>query len=535
MNYKKRLLQVMPLVVILSSSCSGLGGGGSRIPSSDNVLVVDLHTFMPTGSSGSADLTTITVTKEIADEFYEKEKIKIKWFTAKTLDGEVEEASADYIKAIQNGTMPAIGFSWSAFKDRKYYLPLDEYLDTPNEYLTEAEKALYPTWRDQFPEYLWAGKECGDESGQTIAIPLVLNPGPATGWFYNKNFFTENKFDIPRTWDEFYDLCTDSRIQGNKTGPFVYNQTAKITGWEIQFSIGPAFANALSSVTDTNHDGLVSEKETLEAVINGYFSPLESVNPQYYQVAQGCYYMLKEFYTTMLPSNWKTVNASTYWGDKAGTGLLRQNGLWALRYENGNNAYHPSWKYGAFPAPVVSSDSRSSLNALGLTEAAKMLKTVNINQIDATSSESMKSIGEKFVETIKPTPSLYLNLMKHGIYDNEKVKENAVKFLKFLSTPENVTKILQDHQGVLGGVSGTIPGVILKDWLLQEFPEVPTCKWPDAYIVANNQKINQALMRWIATNTESADDEFFSLVSDQQISGARAYKETLSTGDDENL
>ena len=133
------LKKIPYLVLLVALTSCNTSSTTHTIPSNANVLVVDMHTFMPTGSTSSADLVSVTATKTIAENFEKETGIKIKWFSGKTLDGEVEAASADYIKAIQNGTMPAIGFSWSKFKERGYYLDLNSYLDTPNEFLPNLE------------------------------------------------------------------------------------------------------------------------------------------------------------------------------------------------------------------------------------------------------------------------------------------------------------------------------------------------------------------------------------------------------------
>ncbi len=517
---KKRTFQFIAGCLVTSLTACGATRAENKIPSNDKVLVVDLHTFMPTDSS-SADLVSITVTQTIADEFEEATGIRIKWYTGKSLDGEVEQASGDYIKSIQNGTMPAIGFSWSAFTDRGYYLDLNKYLATENEFLSESEKAKYPTWKDQFPSYLWDTKECVDANGTIIAVPLLLNPGPATGWFYNKTKFDNAGYDVPTTWNQFRELCMD--FQGDTTGPFVYNQTAKITNWELKFSIGPAFANALVDVVDTNKDGKVSEGEKLEGVLNGTYSPLQSENPQYYQIAQGCYQVLKDFYKSMLPDNWKTANAETCWSN--GQAMMRQNGLWSIRAENGENSKR-SWKYGIFAAPVVGKDSQSFLNNKGLTQAAAALNEVDTVKVEEKEEWQISELGKAFTDLYKPDASLYVNLMKHGIYDNEKVLENAVKFLKFLSTPKNVSRMCNDHQGVLGGVMGATPGTALKSWLQQTFPVVPQASWPEAYTVANNNTINTALAKWIAGTMD--DNTFYQTIASEQKAGAQAYKNSLS-------
>lgn len=516
MNQKPSKIVLALAATCLIGGCAQ-GTASERIPSTDKVLVVDLHTWMPTGSSTDADLVSITATQEIADEFKELTGITIKWFTGKSLDGESEEASADYIKAIQNGTMPAIGFSWSAFTDRGYYMDLSEAMETANEFLDEKEQALYPTWKEQFPSYLWTLKENVDADGKIIAVPLTLNPGPATGWFYNKTSFEAQGHQIPASWNEFRSLCTE--IQSNtEAGPYPYKQTISLDNWEFNFAIGPSFANLLLDQTDTNKDGVVNEKERMIGVQNGFFSPLKEENPDNYQIAQAAYYTIKDFYNNMLPSNWKTAQSATAWSN--GKALLRENGLWAIRAEKGNDNTR-DWKYGVFPMPLVNKDSKSFLEGKGLGVAASKLVDNPTVKLDESKEYTSLSRAEAFIDLYKPAPSLYVNLMYNGVYHNEKVKENAIKFLKFLSTPENVSKLIVDHQATLGGVKGAVPGTSLSEWLMSSFPETPNCEWPTAIALSDKVSLNQQLSKWV--NNSIDDAVFFSNVSSIQKEAASKY------------
>ncbi len=507
---------VLGVTALFIASCAE-NTATERIPSSDKVLVVDLHTWMPTGSSTDADLVSITATQDIADEFKELTGITIKWFTGKSLDGESEEVSADYIKAIQNGTMPAIGFSWSAFTDRGYYMDLTEAMNDVNEFLSEEDQALYPTWKDQFPSYLWTLKENVDSEGKIIAVPLTLNPGPATGWFYNKTRFEAQGYEIPTSWNEFRVLCNE--IQTNtEAGPYPYKQTISLDNWEFNFAVGPSYANLLSSLLDTDNDGTVSEKERMTGVKNGVFSPVKEENPDNYQIAQAAYYTIKDFYSNMLPSNWKTAQSATAWSN--GKALLRENGLWAIRAERGNDNTR-DWKYGVFPMPLVNKDSKSFLESKGLGVAASKLVDNEIVSLDSSKEYTNLSRSEAFIDLYKPDPSLYVNLMYNGIYNNEKVKENAIKFLKFLSTPENVSKMIVDHQATLGGVKGAVPGTSLSQWLMSSFPEEPNCEWPTAITLSDKVSLNQRFSKWV--NGSIDDATFFSDVSTIQKEAAKTY------------
>jgi len=517
----------IPIITPESGDEGGNGQGVHDIPSTDNLLVVDLHSFMPSDSS-SADVSTITCTKDIAEEFKEKTGITIKWFTGKNTAGETEEVSEDFIKAIQNGTMPAIGFSWSRFIDRGYYMDITNWLDTPNEFLSAEDAQLYPTWKSQFPDYLFSTKEIANQNGNIIAVPILLDPGPSTGWFYNPNNF---RAGTPTTWNEFRDAAID--VRSNDAGPFPYKKTSAINNWEMQFSIGPSFAYALREINDYDLDGKVTEAETLQGVLDGHFSPLESENPHHYQTVRAAYYMLKDFYRKILPSNWKSADPTEKWDKNGNDVALRQNGLWAIRAESNKDGVKRPWKYGCFATPVVSQDSATWLEDNGFSDIVDLLPDEEPISLDVTDVNSLTSITPAFVDMYKPKASLFLNLMYHGIYQNKKVEENAIKFLKYLTTPDCLNRIISEHGGVLGGAKGCAAPSNLYNvkektgWLTQKFPVVPDYTWPDAYVLANNIRINTQFTVWCSSNSASDDETFFNELAKEQLAGANAYKKSI--------
>ena len=133
-NLKKIFAAVMACALSLSAfaGCSGDGDGNGDggyvstdwmekllatdldygqdltgdIASTEDTLVVDLHTHMPTTDG------TISATKIIANEFYKETGIKIKYVSNKDLNGQDEEVSEWLIKRVNTETMPAISFSW---------------------------------------------------------------------------------------------------------------------------------------------------------------------------------------------------------------------------------------------------------------------------------------------------------------------------------------------------------------------------------------------------------------------------------------
>lgn len=518
-----KILFVGNMVFLLT--LTGCGGGTSNsnyvIPSSDNVLYVNLGSYTPTGNEAGADVNSTTSTQEIADDFEKETGIKIKW-TVTTGTGGVATTSQECINRIQTGTMPAIMMTWSLFKDRDYYMPLDEYLKTPNEFLSADDQAAFPTWGDQFYSYLLSTADVDtNDKGETIAMPFTLNPGPATGWFYNKKAFADNSYEVPTSWNQFRTLTRKFR-RNPGAGPYPWSTT--MTGitdqWDFNFSIGPSFAKYLASDLDADGNGTISLSEKNQAYINGVYSPLQSRNPKNYQIARAAYYTLKDYYNSMLSVEYRSVDGASPWG--AGTAVLRENGLWTLPVEEGFNNTR-EWESGIFPIPSVGLDSKEFLTAYKLTDAASRLTDPKLVQIDPDKKYNNTTRADAFIKLYEPEPSLYVNLMKHGIYDNKKVLENAIKFLKFCTLPENISKMVVEKQGVLQSVYGAAPGSVLNDWISNAFAKEDTnAGWVSYLSSSYAQDIDNLFMSWVGNGIE--DEDFFTQFDALQVKDGKAYK-----------
>ena len=101
----------------------------------------------------------------------------------------------------------------------------------------------------------------------------------------------------------------------------------------------------------------------------------------------------------------------------------------------------------------------------------------------------------------------------------------AVKFLKFLTTPDNISMIAEEMGSVLGAVKGSTYNSVLDDWLDQSFPIVPETNWPLAFNSDQNDRLNRLFGEWVLGAHE--DDAFFAQVNTIQQAGADAYIEAL--------
>lgn len=468
------------------------------IASTEDTLVVDLHTHMPTTDG------TVSATKTIANEFYKLTGIKVRYVSDKDLKGESAEVSEWLIKKVQNEKMPAISFTFSKFTDRDYYIVLDEILKTPNQF-TEVDELGHECWKDMFYDYLWTQEGQINARNEIIAVPITLSPGTATCWFYNKSIFKENGINVPNNFSEFLEQV--DKLKGKEIidsdgktstlypiAPYQNQLQINANNWINRFSIGPSFANylVLNTDIDLDGDGKLSEFEGLIGVLKGYFDPK---NGPYKEVARDYYRVTYEYYTQYLSSGWINVDWQTKWNQ--GTVAMINNGVWQFTNEFNNEAVHENWDFGMFPSPLV--DSKTSQYA---TDFEMSDGPTNSNSV------------------------FFLNLMKDGIKGNKTVLKNAILFLQFLTTVDCIDLIIQEHGAELGSVKGSTPDEKLSTyWLNQKFPVVPEAIWPDAYVTSCNNYLNANFSQWI--NGIINDDAFYSAVSQYQKQGAIEYLNNL--------
>ncbi len=462
--------------------------------SEEGRLSVDLHTLMPTLDG------TVSATKVIATEFEKLTGIKIKYVNDKPLLGEQDDVSEWLIQSVQNDSVPVISFSWSAFTDRDYYMSMDEILQLPNVFV-EAGQPGSEHWADMFESYLWKDSEILASSGDIIAVPLTVNPGSATCWYYNKSIWTANNLTIPTNWAQF--ISNAEAIKGKQgydtdgnlsdlfgIASYGNQKLLSLSNWASEFSIGPSFGATIMANTDIDldGDGTVTTQELLRGVKKGYFSTNES-NP-HYMVAREYYRVCKEYYAETLDDGWMSTDYQEYW-NKGRVGMI-QNGLWQLTNELNNMAVHTQWDFGMFVPPLV--DKQTSEYAS------------DINYVTGP---------------YEPAASVYLNVMKDGIKGDKTILKNTILYLMYLTTVECQNLIIQEHGACLGANIDATPSNALVEWLNQDFPVVPNIEWPTAFTTLDNYYLDASFASWV--NGSISDEQFYSDVEKYQQQGADSY------------
>lgn len=446
-------------------------------------LLVDMHGWMPTvNTEATAENPTVFLSPQnIADKFHELyPNITISWARTKPVGGLQSELAEWFTTQINAGTCPAIAFSWGTyFQDRDWYLPLDEYLATPNEFVEGNEK-----WSDMFPEYLWKSTDVADANGRVVAIPIALYAGPATGYYYNKDAFEELELAVPRTWEELV-AASRALTEAGYTGiaPVSFLNRIQFPSWVEQFSVGPYIAAGIMEETDYDGDGQVTTTEQLRGVKEGLYNPVDK------PYAREMFLQLKRYYTEVLETGWDSTDYNDSWNQgKVG---LKEDGLWNLQAENGNKERKCS--YGVFAVPPISTDT---------TEYA----------VEAQYTEK---------GPYQPGPDLQLNIMKDAVKDDPALLDAAVKFLKFMTTPENISALVLEQGSDIGAVKGSEVPPILAEWMDQPFAITPKTNWPGAFTDEQNLALDSNMELWVKGSL--TDEEFFAKVNEIQQQGADDY------------
>lgn len=185
---------------------SGNGGGnaggdttGGGSPSGEQVTLKFVHKFPEEGR--------MNYFKEVIADF-EKENPNIKIEMTAYGDEEIKDKTR---VLLGSDDAPDIFFTWSGERITQYVdsgnaLDITKYLDEDKE------------WKDHFNQ---AMLECCNKNGSYWAIPWDYS---SKEMIYNKKIFTELGLEIPKTWDEFLDVCQKIKDSGKYTPIAIGNQ-----------------------------------------------------------------------------------------------------------------------------------------------------------------------------------------------------------------------------------------------------------------------------------------------------------------------
>jgi len=445
-------------------------------------LLVDMHGWMPTLNTVPTleSPKVLNAPRLLAQEFERQTGIKIKWAYSKPVGGLEDEMGQWFTTQIAGDSCPVIAFSWgSRFQDRNYYVDLTEIMNRKNEFVEGNE-----VWKDMYEPYLFAGGGGPvDARGRIVSVPISLYPGPFAGYYYNMEIFEEHDISIPATFEQLIDTSKEIQSHGyTGIAPWGHFKKYGLDQWVVQNTIGVPIAAKIIDQLDLDGDGRVSTLETLKAVYADKFSP------QQHDYAKEVYIQAKRYFTEALPAGWLDKDYMNEW-DMGKIGM-KEEGLWALNDEY--NRVSRDYDFGIFPATLLSTDTTPYAAEMQMTQSGPF----------------------------EPMPDLQLNIMKPAVDGNPELLEAAVKFLMFLTVPENVTMLCEEQGAALGAVIGSGYNSVLDDYLGQPFPIVPQVSWPMAFTSAANDTLNRRFGLWVLG--ERTDAQFYADVDEYQKAGADA-------------
>ena len=409
-------------------------------------LRVDLNTMMPAEDTSSPDAKKAA--QMIADEFMAMfPNVTIEWDRTKGDDWPYWMTTQ-----LAAGTAPDICFlQGSQFADRGWFIPLNDYLLEKNVFVEDNA-----VWKEMFPDYVWENYLCTDAADNIVAVPLTLYPGTATAYYYNKSIFEELNLSVPTEWADFVEICKKINDAGYVAVAPWKDNTSITTGlWDIQFSLGPTFSYALKDQWDLDGSGTMSQNELLRAAYKGVFNLSEDSG------GMVMYDLVKEKFNSILQTGAAATDYETMWNE--GKVAMMEDGLGRLPEENANTAR--DFEYGMFPVPVATSKTSEYAADVTYDQGA-------YNPPICESYQLVKSTIEG---------------------KGEGAAEVCVRFLQWLTTPDNVDLLVEEGKGAyIGAVKGTMIPSVLDEWLENEFARLPNSQWvmwptSDSYLRMSKQ------------------------------------------------
>lgn len=438
-------------------------------------IKVNLDALMPTLSeTPTAEQPEVFNSTQILKKAFELiyPNVKVEW--ARTVDTSSGENFLQYMNVqLASKTAPDITFAWgSSFASHNWFYDYNEILDKPNPFIAGSK-----SWREQFPDYLFSSWTLTDAKDRVLAIPLTLAPGTATALYYNKDIFSSLKIDPPKTWE---DLFSDSKILADKGyvsfspwgGPGSGNRKVSTNIWDVQFSLGPFYAEKQKELFDYNNDGNQSQSEVFRAAYEGHY--LVGSN----DYAQDLWNQVKRKYKECLQEGFENSDYESKW--VLGKVGLLEDGLWRFPSELSNT--DRKFSFGVIPPPAIDKNSSKFVNDLQFTEKGPYHPTS----------------GQTF-NIVMPS------VEAHG---GEGCLEACIAFLQFLTVPENNEMIILEGKGKSIGFqkSQKIPPE-LNDYFSQPFPKVPNYFWPGGFTNAGNESMSRILESWV--KDQISDNEFY--------------------------
>lgn len=427
-------------------------------------LIFDLNGLLPTTNTEPTEQqpTVFRSIQDIADEFCKMfPNVTINWAYSKKSVGDWAQWMTTQVAS--NDAPDIVMMHGSKYSDRGWYEDLTDVMNEPNIFIEKGERGSIH-WKDMFPDYMWLSSMTTNAKGQICAVPVMCYPGSATAYYYNKEIFEELNLDVPTNWEEFKNVCNIINNAGYvAVGPWSLNATANVDTWDIQFSLGPTYANKIKDQWDYDDNNYMTQDEMLRAVYEGVFygqgKNFENILSLYSEV--------KYKYNEILQTGAASTYYQPYW--TSGQVAMMEDGLWRINEENVDVLR--KFEYGMFPTPLADSTTSKYCTDFIFGEGAynpPICESFNIVK------EASKQKGEAHFEASK-------------------------LFLMYLTTPRNINRMVDEQHGqYIGAVYDTIVPLEVVDYIKGNFPRTPNCNWTTGVTVDTQTKMSRYFQYWVS-------------------------------------
>lgn len=467
-SYQKTL----PIILLALASCASgdignpTGSGREDIIINNGepiTLLCDLNGLLPTTNTEPTEQqpTVFRSIQDITDEFCAMfPNVTIEWAYSKKSVGDWAQWMTTQVAS--NDAPDIVMMHGSEYSDRGWYEDLTDVMDEPNPFIEPGERGA-ERWKDLFPDYMWLSDMTTDAANRICAVPVMCYPGTATAYFYNKEIFEELHLSVPKDWEEFKDVCDAINEAGYvAVGPWSLNASANVDVWDVQFSLGPTYAEKIKKQWDYDGNGYMTQDEKLRATYEGVFygqgPNLENILSLYREV--------QHKYHNILQTGAANTNYQPLW--TSGKVGMMEDGMWRLKDENVDAAR--KFEYGIFPTPLANSKTSEYTADFKMGQGA-----------------------------YNPPISESFNIVKQASLQKGPGHFEASKlFLMWLTVPENINRMVDELAGSsVGAVYGTIIPPQIADYVKGEFPRSPNCSWTSGVTVATQTKMSRYFQYWI--------------------------------------
>ncbi|MGM9814187.1 MAG: ABC transporter substrate-binding protein [Candidatus Enteromonas sp.] len=456
-----------------SSSSNGIEPGPGGIVLNDGKplrLLFDLNGLMPTSNTEPTEQqpTVFRSIQDIADEFCEfYPNVTIDWAYSKKTVGDWAQWMTNQVAT--NDAPDIVMMHGSEYSDRNWFCDLTDTLDEPNIFIEEGQDGS-EHWKDLFPDYMWLSAMTTDANNHIVAVPVTCYPGTATAYFYNKEIFDELHLNVPKTWEDLKDITKTIREAGYVAiAPWSLNAKANVDVWDIQFSLGPTYAEKIRDQWDYDGNGYMTQNEKLRATYEGVFYG----QGKNYANILSLYSEVKYKYDEMLDTGAGNTDYQPMW--TSGKVAMMEDGMWRINEENVDAAR--KFEYGIFPTPLANSTTSEFTADFEIGDMAynpPIAESFNICRLASEQKGEAHFLASKL-------------------------------FLMYLTTPANINRMVDELAGdSIGAVKHTIIPAPIQDYIRGQFPRSPNCSWTSGVTVETQTKMSRYFQYWIAGRYDNA-------------------------------